>query len=158
MSDAEITADQHAARRAAITAELRRTTGIDETMIEKVVRQFYLKIQEDSLLGPIFSAHITDWEPHLRKMFAFWSSVTLMTGAYHGRPMQAHALLPVDARHFDRWLALFAETAREFCPPNAASVFIERAGTIATSLEMGIATVNGVRLARGARYRNSALA
>jgi hypothetical protein len=37
-------------------------------------------------------------------MCAFWSSVTLMTGRYHGTPMARHAPLPIDADHFDRWL------------------------------------------------------
>jgi hemoglobin len=76
-----------------------------------------------------------------------------MTGRYHGRPMQKHMPLPVDARHFDRWLALFEATARELCPPKAAEHFVERAQRIAESLEMGIATVHGVMLAKGERFK-----
>ena len=34
-----------------------------------------------------------------------------MSGIYHGRPMEKHLPLPVDFRHFDRWLTLFEETA-----------------------------------------------
>jgi truncated hemoglobin YjbI len=37
-------------------------------------------------------------------MCAFWSSVALMSGRYHGQPMEKHLPLPIDARHFDRWL------------------------------------------------------
>ena len=59
------------------------------------------------MIGPVFAARIVDWEPHLQRMCSFWSSVTLMTGRYHGQPMQKHLSLPVDVRHFDRWLALF---------------------------------------------------
>lgn len=151
-------AAEHASKRAAATAELRRTTGIDDAMIENLVRTFYIRVQDDSLLGPVFAAHIRDWEPHLKRMFAFWSSVALLTGVYHGRPMQAHMALPVDARHFDRWLELFAETARDVCPPAAARHFVERAANIAQSLELGIASTNGLRLAPGQRYRNPALA
>ena len=152
-----MTPEQHAAKRAAVTADLRSRTGIDEAMIETLVRAFYVRVQDDAVLGPIFAARITDWEPHLQRMFAFWSSVTLMSGVYHGRPMQAHMNLPVDARHFDRWLELFAETAGQHCPPAAARHFIERAANIAMSLEMGIATVNGVRLAPGERFRDKSL-
>ena len=47
--------------------------------------------------------------PHL---CAFWSSVALMSGRYHGQPMVAHLPLPIDTPHFDRWLEIFAETAR----------------------------------------------
>lgn len=150
-------AAEHASKRAAITAELRRTTGIDDAMIERLVRTFYVRVQEDALLGPVFAEHISDWEPHLKRMFAFWSSVALLSGVYHGRPMQAHMTLPLDARHFDRWLALFGETARAVCPPAAAQHFVERAGNIAQSLEMGIASVNGQRLAPGERYHDPKL-
>jgi hypothetical protein len=62
-------------------------TGIDEAMIERLVRGFYAKVRADAVLGPIFEARIRDWEPHLSQMCAFWSSVALMTGRYHGTPM-----------------------------------------------------------------------
>jgi hemoglobin len=86
-------------------------------------------------------------------MFSFWGSVALMTGTYHGQPMQKHLPLPVDGRHFDRWLELFAATARELCPPKAAEHFVERAYRIAESLELGIATAQGVMLKKGERLR-----
>jgi len=143
-------------RRAAIVALMQKETGIDETMIEKLVRGFYVKVRQDALLGPVFEERIADWEPHLEKMFAFWSSLTLMTGRYHGQPMAKHAVLPVDASHFDRWLELFAETAREICPPEAAERFIERAYRVAESLELGVAGANGVLLGKGERYRRVA--
>ena len=143
------------ARRAEMTARIARETGIDEAMIERLVRGFYAKVQADALLGPVFAARIADWEPHLQRMCAFWSSVALMSGRYHGQPMQAHLPLPVDAAHFDRWLALFEETARELCPPVAADHFIERARRIAESLELGIALSRGVMLAKGERYRRT---
>ncbi|HLJ70237.1 MAG TPA: group III truncated hemoglobin [Roseiarcus sp.] len=142
-----------AARRAEFVAARKAETGIDEAMIDRLVRAFYARVREDELLGPVFAARIEDWEPHLRQMGAFWSSVTLMTGAYHGEPMRKHLPLPIDARHFDRWLALFAETARELCPPKAADCFIERAQKIAESLELGLAGANGVLLAKGERFR-----
>jgi hemoglobin len=85
-------------------------------------------------------------------MCAFWSSVALLTGRYHGQPMPLHMPLPIDARHFDRWLALFAETARELCPPAAADHFIERSRRIAESLEMGVAMRQGVLLGKGERF------
>lgn len=154
MAQAEETADQHRARRAAITAEIRRDTGIDEAMIEKLIRTFYIKVQADPMLGPIFAERISNWEPHLKKMFAFWSSVALLTGAYHGRPMPAHVFLPIDGRHYDRWLELFAETAGEVCPPAAAHHFVERARAIAQSLEAGTASVSGRPIGAGERYHN----
>lgn len=139
-------------RRAAIVALTQKETGIDEKMIERLVRAFYVRVRQDPLLGPVFEERIVDWEPHLENMFAFWSSLTLMTGRYHGQPMAKHVVLPVDASHFDRWLELFAETARELCPPEAAERFIERAHRVAESLELGVAGANGVLLRKGERY------
>ena len=66
--------------------------------------------------------------------------------------MPKHLPLPIDARHFDRWPALFEATAAEVCPPSAAAHFIERARRIAESLELGIAGAHGVMLGRGERY------
>lgn len=142
-----------AERRARITADIVARTGIDAAMIERLVRDFYGRVREDPLIGPVFAARIGDWEPHLRRMFAFWSSVALMSGEYHGSPMEKHLPLPVDAAHFDRWLALFEASAREVCPPAAAEHFIERAHRIAQSLEMGIAAGQGVLLGREERFR-----
>lgn len=138
-------------RRAQVTAEIAERTGIDEAMIERLVRQFYARVRQDALLGPVFASRIENWEPHLQRMCAFWSSVALLSGRYHGQPMPVHMPLPIDARHFDRWLALFGETAREVCPPAAAAHFIERAQRIAESLEMGIAIGRGRLLGKGER-------
>jgi hemoglobin len=140
-------------RRAAIIADIVARTGIDAAMIERLVRAFYGKIRKDPLLGPVFEARIADWEPHLKRMCAFWSSVALMSGVYSGRPMEKHLPLPVDARHFDRWLALFEETAAEVCPLAAAEHFIERAHRVADSLELGIAGQHRVLLMKGERLR-----
>ena len=141
-------------RREQITAEISARTGINEPMIERLVRTFYAKVREDALLGPIFEARIHDWEPHLQRMCAFWSSVALMSGRYHGSPMTKHLPLPVDAAHFDRWLALFEDAAQEVCPPEAQMHFVERARRIAESLELGIAGRNGVMLGTGDRFHH----
>lgn len=141
-----------AARREAAVQRLRDESGIDEAMIDAVVEAFYARVRDDRLIGPIFADRISDWGPHLAQMKLFWSSVALSTGVYQGRPMPKHLPLRIDARHFDRWLELFSETARDLCPPVAAAHFIERARRIAESLELGIATANGVMLAKGERF------
>ncbi|MFB9266448.1 group III truncated hemoglobin [Bradyrhizobium erythrophlei] len=136
-----------------ITADIVQRTGITEAMIERLVHSFYTKVRSDPMLAPVFDARISDWEPHLKQMCAFWSSVALMTGRYHGTPMVKHMPLPVDAAHFDRWLELFETTARELCQPTAAAHFVERARRIAASLEMGVAGGQGVMLGVGERFR-----
>nr|WP_314526473.1 group III truncated hemoglobin [uncultured Brevundimonas sp.] len=140
------------ARRAAAVQRLRDETGIDEAMIDALVEGFYARVRDDGLIGPIFADRITDWGPHLAQMKLFWSSVALSTGVYQGRAMPKHLPLPIDARHFDRWLEIFVATANDLCPPVAAAHFIERARRIAESLELGIATANGVIPAKGERF------
>jgi len=140
-------------RRDAAKQRIETETGIDDPMIARLVDGFYDRVRADTLIGPIFEERISDWGPHLAQMKLFWSSVALMTGVYHGRPMPKHLPLPVDGRHFDRWLELFRATARDLCPPPAADHFIERAERIAESLELGIAGANGVLLRKGERYQ-----
>ncbi len=139
-------------RRVAIGAEITRMTGIDEALIERLVHAFYARVRRDALIGPVFDARVDDWDTHLQRMCAFWSSVALMSGRYHGRPTVKHLPLPVDARHFDRWLALFQETARELCTPAGAEHFIERAQRIAESLELAIANQDGQLLSKNQRH------
>ena len=143
--------DEGPARRSRLTAEIVEQTGIDEALIGKLVHTFYASIREDALLGPIFEAQVEDWDKHLDRMCAFWSSVTLMTGRYHGQPMRAHAPLGISGAHFDNWLALFSATAKDVCTATAADHFIERAHKIAQSLELGIAMQRGVSLKPGER-------
>jgi hemoglobin len=118
--------------------------GVSEAMIHGLVHAFYARVRADAVLGPVFNGAIGDWDAHLHKLCAFWSSVTLMTGRYKGTPMKTHAALAeITAAHFERWLALFQDTAIKTCPPGAARVFVDRANRIAQSLKLGIAVHRG---------------
>lgn len=129
---------------------------IEEADIERLVRTFYGRAREDEILGPVFAAHVEDWEHHLLRIRDFWSSVVLRSGRYRGRPVPAHVPLPIEAAHFDRWLELFEKTALDLFPPPTADVFIERARMIAASLEMAMANHAGLILPPGGRYRRPA--
>jgi hemoglobin len=129
---------QNLSARPAITAALMAETGLTEDLLRDVVHGFYDRVRADAELGPIFADRIHDWAPHLARMVDFWSSVALMTGRYHGAPVPAHATLPVTGAHFDRWLALFRQTATELCPPAGAAHLILRAERIARSLHMAV--------------------
>lgn len=126
--------------------------AIDEDVIENVVRTFYGRTRLDPLLGPIFDQHIRDWEPHLQKMFAFWSSVMLHSRRYDGRPMPKHVALPIDATYFDRWLKIFKSTVDDICVPEDANLFMKKSNQIAHSLELGVAYTHGVLLKPGEHY------
>ena len=140
------------ARRAASIERIQHETGIDDQMIDALVEGFYDRVRKDELIGPVFAARISDWAPHLAQMKLFWSSVALHSGVYQGRPMPKHLPLPIDARHFDRWLQIFEEAASDICGAVAAAHFISRARRIAQSLELGIANSQGVLLDHGQRY------
>jgi len=83
-----------------IIADIVERTGIDDAMIDRLVRAFYARARLDPLLGPIFARNVGDWEAHFARMRDFWSSVALMSGRYHGQPMSAHLPLPIDTPHF----------------------------------------------------------
>lgn len=120
------------------TARIMAQTGLDEQVLTRLVHRFYGRIRRDPVLGPIFESRIADWDPHLRRMLDFWSSVALLTGRYHGAPVPAHAALPVAWPEFQRWLALFRQTAEETCTPAGAAHLMDRAQRIARSLHMSI--------------------
>ncbi len=79
--------------------------------IKLLVNSFYGKVREDELLGPIFESVVQgNWEPHLNKMYSFWQTVLTEDMTYRGRPFPPHMKLPVEQKHFERWLGLFSET------------------------------------------------
>ena len=121
--------------------------GIDEAMIGELVDRFYDAVRRDESLGPVFNARVENWDDHLTKLRAFWSSVVLMTGRYKGRPMPVHAAISeISDAHFERWLSLFAETAKIVCPPAAAALFVDKSLRIGDSLRLGIAASRGIIL------------
>jgi hemoglobin len=124
-------------RRARLTREVMARTGLDRATIGAFLRAFYAAARADPLLAPSF-AHVEDWERHIAVITGFWCSVALMTGEYHGRPMQAHAGLKLTPAHFARWLAIFRATAAARFTPEGAAHVIDRAARIARSLEMGL--------------------
>lgn len=118
--------------------------GVTEEMIGEVVETFYARVRQDQMLGPIFNAAVDDWPEHLSKLKDFWSSVLLMTGRFKGHPMAVHAAIPdIGRAHFEHWLAMFAQTVDEVCPPSAAALFRAKSQMIAESLQLGIAASRG---------------
>lgn len=126
-----------------------RQNQVTEESIKTLVDGFYNKIRQDKDLGPIFATVIGDgmnaWQPHLNTMYDFWSSMLLGSGRYNGRPMPKHmALPPFDLALFDRWLALFSETAHEIHTDAVAAIFVERSKRIAENLKLGTSRAWGL--------------
>jgi hemoglobin len=116
-----------------------RNYEIQEHEISDLVDRFYAKVRVDAVIGPVFKEAIEDWPAHLALLKTFWSSVLLATRTYKGDPMMTHLQLPLEEAHFQRWLALFAETARETMPPNHAEVAIAKSQRIAQNFRNAIA-------------------
>ncbi len=109
--------------------------------IEKLVNDFYGKVQNDQLLGPVFR-HV-DWPHHLPVMYDFWSSILLGDQSYRGNPLQKHLPLPIEGKHFDQWLKLFTETVNENFAGDKAEEVKMRAESIAGifQLKLGITSL-----------------
>lgn len=92
---------------------------------------FYSKVNQDELIGPIFDAVITDWNPHLAKMYDFWNAVLFGVAGFKGNPFARHAPLPLQKNHFERWLLLFEQTIGEHFSGELADETKKKAGMMA---------------------------
>ena len=111
-----------------------------EAELEALIPAFYARVRGDALIGPVFERAIADWDHHLAKLVAFWSSVMLTSGRYKGNPMMQHikhkpALSPA---MFERWLALWAEVTAAMLPAAKAAALQARAARIAESLQLAL--------------------
>jgi len=113
---------------------------LTEDSIRLLVDTFYARVRIDPLLGPIFDRAIPgDWQPHLEKMYAFWSSVMLTSGRYKGNPVVKHMATPgMTPELFTHWLALFDTVCRDLFDDALAHAFRLKAGRIAESLKLAL--------------------
>lgn len=109
---------------------------ITHEQISQLVDEFYLNIQSDAQLAPIFERIIDgNWEPHLEKMKAFWRSVLLKTGEYKGQPVPKHNQIDgLETEDFLQWLELFSKTTKQIFDEATAMQINETAKRIASSL------------------------
>jgi hemoglobin len=115
--------------------------GLDPELVRRVVDKFYEKLRNDPALGPVFEGVIgNNWDAHMERIHAFWLTATRLGEGYEGRNfMPAHlkhgsikaALLP-------RWLLVFAETAKEICPPEGAVVLVDIAERMGDSIRISL--------------------
>lgn len=82
--------------------------------IKIMVNSFYAKIRKDELLGSIFNERIGNrWPEHLEKMYRFWQTILLEEHTYYGSPFPPHATMPVESKHFERWVQIFNQNLDE---------------------------------------------
>lgn len=114
---------------------------ITTDQIERVVARFYAAVRADSVLGPVFAAHVPKdgWPAHEDKIARFWRNVILRQRVYEGNPMQAHlAAGNVHAQHFPLWLGLFDKILVSELPEDVAQDFSTLAHRIAHGLRLGV--------------------
>ncbi|MFZ4301129.1 group III truncated hemoglobin [Streptomyces cinereoruber] len=102
--DARVTREPHAAR------DIR-----DRADLDVLLRRFYTEAFADPLIGPFFTEVAgTDLEAHLPGITDFWERALFRTASY-GRDAFAphaalHAVRPLTAAHFGRWVQLWRAT------------------------------------------------
>lgn len=120
-----------------------------ETDIKQLVDSFYDLVVKDELLGPVFNdiAQV-NWDSHLPKMYAFWSSMLLGGRDYFGQPFPVHAALSefITRQHFENWLRLFLKTVDDLFEGEKADLAKTRAQNIAMVFQakMGLLGQPGV--------------
>ena len=115
-----------------------RNEKIAEEDLVEVVGRFYARVRRDALLGPVFDHGVHDWNRHLHRLVAFWSSVINGTGRYRGDPMAIHAAQAITPQMFDRWLGLWRETTVAVLDPPSAALMQERAERMADAIRRHI--------------------
>jgi hemoglobin len=112
--------------------------SLRESDITALVRRFYATARLDPVLGPVFSRAVDDWDAHIAKVAAFWSSALLGVRSYRGNPLAEHAKHELAPAMFERWLAIWGATAEAMFEPEAADLLKARAAMIAESLKLGL--------------------
>lgn len=112
--------------------------------IEKLVDDFYGKIQADEALNFIFiDIAKVNWQKHLPLMYDFFENMLFYTGTYTGNPMEIHKqvndLFPLTPAHFDRWLQLFNSTVDELFEGEKAILVKQRVKSIAQVMQIKLA-------------------
>lgn len=112
--------------------------SLDETQVAALVDHFYDKVRADPLLGPVFNPRIDNWDAHKALMTSFWATVALGSAQYRGNPLGKHRPLPIGVAHFERWLALWRETAVEVLDAQSAPRLVGYAERIGYGMRVGM--------------------
>ncbi len=112
---------------------------ITDESIREMVEKFYGRVQQDSVLGPVFEEVLHGkWDDHIARIAEFWSTIILRTESFQGNVFGKHmALEKIRREHFVHWLLLFRKTVSETYCDDAAEKFLKAADRIAGSLQLG---------------------
>jgi hemoglobin len=107
--------------------------GVDSSLQDRVVHTIFSLVRRNVGVGAILNPRGVDWPANEARITGFWSSVLLMTGAYHGSPICVHLDIPdLTQAHFDLWRAQFVGAV---CIPAQAALSKTRAKHIAAAFQ-----------------------
>lgn len=115
----------------------------NRTDIEQLINTFYDRVRKDEVIGYIFNTAIgNDWSHHLPIMYQFWDMVLFSAPGYAGSPVRKHTDLdkrmPIEKRHFDRWLELWNETIDSLFAGEIADMAKNKASLMANLIHMKV--------------------
>lgn len=122
----------------AVDPDADRISELSEAALSRLVRQFYATARLDPALGPVFAGAVSDWEPHIERVTAFWSRAMLGSPGYSGNPLAAHLKHALTPEMFDCWLTLWGAAVDAVFAAEAAEALKSRAALIAESLKLGL--------------------
>lgn len=83
--------------------------------VEALLRRFYGRVMADDVLAdPFAELRTKGLESHIPVMADFWETALFRAGLYRGSALQAHRhvhqRIPLNSRHFVRWLTTWNDT------------------------------------------------
>ena len=111
--------------------------------IELLLNTFYEKVKKDDTIGFIFNDIAkVNWEHHIPIICDFWETLLLDATSYTKNAMQVHyalnRIVPLEEKHFHRWLQLFSETVDELFSGDIAVQAKSKAKSIASLMQFKI--------------------
>lgn len=111
--------------------------------IKKMVDSFYDKVNQDKELSYIFNDFAkVDWPKHLPIMYNFWNKILFSQGNYKGNPFEKHIPLPIESKHFERWVEIFCQNIDSLFQGEKAEETKLRAQSIAYIFDNKLQMIN----------------
>jgi hemoglobin len=124
------------------TPDLQKFEKVTEENLEIFLKAFYDAVQEDDLIGPVFTNRIgtteEDWAPHMIRVNQFWCSLLLAKGQFKGKMVPIHNQIPgLQTEHFKRWMEIFTPIVNAHYAISPALDLIIKAQTVMRTLHKG---------------------
>ena len=108
--------------------------------IELLMAAFYEKVKNDDTIGYIFNDIAkVNWDHHLPIICDFWETLLLDSNSYSRNAMAVHYTLnrkvPLEEKHFQRWLQLFFETVDDLFAGEIATMAKKKAKSIGSLMQ-----------------------